>query len=96
MEWMSFSSSRSSPIFLYVYAIERWRTIGCKKFSFLSLLARDRATLICMVSSVPSKPFFSDSGGIVTGYRARLSDENIEMLMKLRSWNRLFRDMKKN
>jgi hAT family C-terminal dimerisation region len=44
-------------------------TIGCKKFPILSLLARD--TLLCMGSSVPSESSFSDSGGFVTGDRAR-------------------------
>jgi hypothetical protein len=39
-------------------------------------------------TSVPSESAFSDSGGFVIPRRIRLSDESIETMMKLRSWNR--------
>ena len=43
-----------------------------------------------MGSSVPSESAFSDSGHFVCADRSRLTDENISVMMKLRSWNRLF------
>ena len=72
--------------------IDWWASIGRKRFPAIALLARD--TLMCMGSSVPSESSFSDSGGFVPGDRSRLTDVNIEMMMKLRSWNRLYRAMK--
>lgn len=57
------------------------------RFPKLSLLARD--TLMIMGSSVASESAFSDSGDFVCADRSLLSDENISILMKLRSWNRL-------
>lgn len=68
-------------------AVEWWGTIGRKRFPVIAHLARD--TLMCMGSSVPSESSFSDSGHFVTNNRASLNDENIEKMMKLRSWNRL-------
>jgi hypothetical protein len=70
-------------------AVEWWGTIGRKRFPTLAKLARD--TLMCMGSSVPSESSFSDCGNFVTADRGRLSDGNIETMMKLRSWNRLFK-----
>jgi hypothetical protein len=72
--------------------VDWWRGTGHKRFPFISLLARD--TLMCKGSSVPSESAFSDSGGFVRPDRGRLVDENLEMMMKLRSWNRLFDEMK--
>lgn len=70
--------------------IEWWAVPGHqKRFPKLSLLARD--VLMCMGSSVPSEAAFSDSGGMVTNLRGRLSDDNISKMMKLRSWNRLMK-----
>jgi hypothetical protein len=50
---------------------------------------------MCKGSSVPSESAFSDSGDFVRPDRSRLVDENVEMMMKLRSWNRLLDDLKK-
>lgn len=72
--------------------IEWWGNIGHKRFPHISLLARD--TLMCLGSSVPSESAFSDSGRFVTADRNRLSDEHIGQMMKLRSWNRLFKTKK--
>ncbi|RAN76878.1 hypothetical protein B5P41_35990, partial [Bacillus sp. SRB_28] len=57
------------------------------RFPKLSLLARD--TLMIMGSSVASESAFSDSGDFVSADRTMLSDENITVMMKLRSLNRL-------
>ena len=47
------------------------------------MLARD--TLMAMGSSVPSESTFSDSGGIVLIDVAQLMDENLRILVTLRS-----------
>ncbi|BBN03751.1 hypothetical protein Mp_2g26060 [Marchantia polymorpha subsp. ruderalis] len=60
------------------------------RFPTLSLMARD--TLMIQGSSVASESAFSESGGFVRPDRSKLSNENIEMMMKLKSWNRLFRE----
>lgn len=65
-----------------------WWKQQSARFPTLSLLARD--VLMIMGSSVPSESAFSDSGDMVRADRCLLSDENICMMMKLRSWNRLF------
>ena len=87
----SFYEFTSQPDELCENVIEWWATIGVHRFPTLSLLARD--TLMVMGSSVPSESAFSDSGGFVRADRSRLSDENIEMMMKLRSWNRLMENL---
>jgi hypothetical protein len=69
--------------------LQWWKTIGSVRFPTLSLLARD--AFMIMGSSVPSESAFSDSGAFVSSDRARLTDENIEIMMKLRSWNRLLK-----
>ena len=43
-----------------------------------------------MGSSVASESAFSDSCDFITNDRTLLSDENVSMMMKLRSGNRLF------
>ena len=68
-----------------------WGSIGCRRFPFLSLLARD--TLMIMGSSVPSESAFSYSGDFVTRDRASLSDDSICTMMKLRSWTRLLKEI---
>jgi hypothetical protein len=47
-----------------------------------------------MGTSVPSESSFSDSGHFVSADRAKLNDANIEMMMKLRSWNQMFQKIK--
>ncbi|PTQ43663.1 hypothetical protein MARPO_0023s0007, partial [Marchantia polymorpha] len=49
-------------------------------------------TLMIQGSSVASESAFSKSSGFVRRDRSILSDENIEMMMELKSWNRLFRE----
>ncbi|BBM98871.1 hypothetical protein Mp_1g16840 [Marchantia polymorpha subsp. ruderalis] len=66
-----------------------WWKQHSNRFPTLSLMARD--TLMIQGSSVASESAFSESGGFVRLDRSKLSDENIEM-MKLKSWNRLFRE----
>jgi hAT family C-terminal dimerisation region len=73
-------------------AVEWWATIGIKRFPAMAALARD--TLMCMGSSLPSESSFSDSGHFVSADRAKLNDANIEIMMKLRSWNRLLQKIK--
>jgi hypothetical protein len=58
----------------------------------MATLARD--TLMCMGSSVTSESPFADSGHFVSADRAKLNDANIEMMMKLCSWNRLLQKIK--
>jgi hAT family C-terminal dimerisation region len=65
-----------------------WWKMQSIRFPSLSNLARD--TLMIMGSSVPAESAFSDSDDFVRGDRSSLSDTNIEEMMKLRSWNRLF------
>ena len=72
--------------------IEWWRVTGSKRFPMIAILARD--TLMCKGSSVPSESSFSDSGNFVRRDRCTLSDDNLEKMMKMRSWHRLFDDMK--
>ncbi|BBN20791.1 hypothetical protein Mp_zg01480 [Marchantia polymorpha subsp. ruderalis] len=67
-----------------------WWKQHSNRFPTLSLMARD--TLMIQGSSVASESAFSESGGFVCPDRSKLSDENIEMMMKLKSWNRLFRE----
>ena len=67
--------------------IQWWATIGRFRFPKLAMLARD--VLMTMGSSVPSESGFSHNGDYVHPDRSRLTDENIGMMMKVRSWNRL-------
>ena len=68
-----------------------WWAASSKRFPMLSQLARD--TFMVMGSSVPSESAFSDSGSFVTPRRSSLSNETISKMMKLRSWNRLLKDL---
>lgn len=74
--------------------INWWKTIGVPRFPFLSKLAKD--TLMVMASSVPSESAFSDGGQIITAKRSKMKPENLEILMKLRSWNRLSEKLSNN
>ncbi|BBN16625.1 hypothetical protein Mp_7g07950 [Marchantia polymorpha subsp. ruderalis] len=65
-----------------------WWKQHSNHFPTLSLMAKD--TLMIQGSSLASESAFSESGGFVRPDRSKLSDENIEMMMKLKSWNRLF------
>lgn len=66
--------------------INWWKRGRQHKYPKLRMLARD--TLMAMGSSVPSESTFSDSGSIVRLDRATLTDENLRILVTLRSWNR--------
>ena len=74
------------PIGMNVY--KWWATYGYQ-YPALKQLARD--TFVAMGSSVPSKSAFSESGQLVTPQHARLSNNNIEMLMKISAWKELER-----
>lgn len=66
---------------------EWWGSEGRRKYPKIALLARD--LLMTMGSSVASESTFSDSGAVIRHDRSRLSDENIRILVTLRSWNRV-------
>ena len=68
--------------------IDWWAETGQKKYPNLAALACD--SLMAMGSSIPSEVAFSQAGGIVTDSQSRLSDNNLEILMKLCLWNCLF------
>ena len=64
-----------------------WWKVNGHQYPKLCLLARD--TFVAMGSSVPAESAFSESGQLVTPQHARLSDENIEKLMKISAWKDL-------
>lgn len=72
---------------LFVSDVLGWWKRHSGRFPHLSILARD--TLMIQRSSVASKTAFSKAGGYNRADRSKLSDENIEMMIKLKSWNRL-------
>ena len=72
------------PLNMDVY--EWWRAYG-HQYPQLKMLARD--TFVAMGSSVPSESAFSESGQLVSVQRARLSDDNIERIMKISAWKDL-------
>ncbi|PTQ29221.1 hypothetical protein MARPO_0146s0037 [Marchantia polymorpha] len=67
-----------------------WWKQHSNRFLTLSMMARD--TLMIQGSFVASELAFLESGGFVRPDISKLSDENIEMMMKLKSWNHLFRE----
>ncbi|BBM97142.1 hypothetical protein Mp_1g03330 [Marchantia polymorpha subsp. ruderalis] len=66
-----------------------WWKHHSNHFQTLSMMARD--TLMIQGSFMACESAFLESSGFVCPDRSKLSDENIEMMMKLKSWNRLFR-----
>lgn len=56
--------------------LSRWKYAGATRFPHIAALVCD--TLMIMGSSVPTESASSDSGDIVSGNQARMSDENIE------------------
>jgi hypothetical protein len=79
------------PEDLDINPITWWSTIGKLRFPTIAKLARD--VFSCTASSVPSESAFSQSSGYVTPTRSKMTDENLEIQMKLRSWFSLFDDI---